>query len=122
MVGYKSKKFLAESREPDADFGFDLVPDVSLHYRETSDMIMEKADENLFYRLRHLKTFKDITKNTDTIWRYKWPDGGNIQVYDKTTEKTLFELGHDLQLAEYLVSLHNMSKILIKEVESKYVD
>jgi len=118
MVGYKSKKFLAESREPDADFGFDLVPDLSYHYRETSDMIMEKANSNLFYNLRHLKMFKERTKMQTTRWFIRWDDGKNINIYDGNN-KTICELD-DIVLAEYICSLHNMSNLMIKEIEQKY--
>lgn len=99
MVGYKSKKFLAESRDP------------TFH---------EKIDENLFYRMRHIKTFRDLTRNDKTIWMIRWVDGGNVQVYDKFSEKVLFDLGHDIHLAEYICALHNMSGKMIKEIETKY--
>jgi hypothetical protein len=111
MVGYKSKKFLAESREPD-------VLDVSLHYRETSDMIMEKANSDLFYNLRHLKMFKERTKMQKNRWFIRWDDGKNVVIYDNDN-KTICEL-EDIVMAEYICSLHNMSDRLIKEVESKY--
>lgn len=83
-------------------------------------MIMEKMDENLFYNLRHIKTFKGITNNDGSVWRYRWPDGRDIEVYNNKTNEILFYLGHDPQLAEYICSLHNMSHKLINEVESKY--
>ena len=83
-------------------------------------MIMEKMNENLFYNLRHLKQFKKLTNNDAIVWAYRWPDNGQIEVYNKKTEKTLFLFGHDVQLAEYVCCLHNMSNRLIKEVESKY--
>jgi hypothetical protein len=115
MAGYMSKKLMAQSRE--SDF---TVPDVDYHYRENDDMIMEKMNENLFYNLRHLKKFKELVRADDKIWRYEWPEFGNIKVYDKTTNTFLFELGYDVQLAEYIVCLHNMSARMIKEIESKY--
>lgn len=101
MVGWQSKKFLSESRDPNS-------------------MIMEKMENDLFYNLRHLKTFKQSSQNQNTVWSYRWPDGEDIEVYIKPNGKTLFKLGHDPQLAEYICSLHNMSNRLIKEVESKY--
>jgi hypothetical protein len=113
MVGYQSKKFLAESREPD-------VPDVSYHYRETSDMIMEKANSDLFYNLRHLKVFRERTESSKTKWFCSW-DGTDIQIiqiYDKN-DKLVCRLD-DIVMAEYICSLHNMSDRMIKEVESKY--
>lgn len=83
-------------------------------------MILEKMENDLFYNLRHLKTFKDSSKNQNTVWSYRWPDGGDIEIYIKPNGKTLFKVaGHDPQLAEYICSLHNMSNRLIKEVESK---
>jgi hypothetical protein len=116
MAGYISKKFLAESRDP--DFGYDLVPDVSLHYRETNDMIMEKANSDLFYNLRHLKMFKERTKMEKTRWFITWDDGDRIIVHDDR-KQVICELD-DIVMAEYICSLHNMSFMLIKEVEQKY--
>jgi len=95
--------------------------DVDYHNRETIDMIMEKADSSLFYNFRHLKNFKAMTKNVGTIWSYRWPEGDEIEMFDKLSGKTLFKCGHNPHFAEYLCSLHNMSDRLIKEVESKYV-
>lgn len=106
MTGYQSKKFLAESREPN-------VPNFN-------DIKMEAANPDLFYNLRHLKTFKENTKQKSTVWSFRWPVGEDIVIFDKVTGKTLFTVGHDPHFAEYLVSLHNMSERLIKEVESKY--
>ena len=116
MVGYKSKKFLAESREP--DFGYDLVPDVSLHYRETNDMIMEKANSDLFYNLRHLKMFKERTKMEKARWFITWDDGERIIIHDER-KQVICDLD-DIVMAEYICSLHNMSNLMIKEVEQKY--
>jgi hypothetical protein len=118
MTGYKSKKLMAESR--DADFGYDLtVPDVNYHNRETSDMIMEKANSNLFYNLRHLKMFKERTNMQTARWFITWDDGKNIRIHDEMNN-TICELD-DIVMAEYICSLHNMSNLMIKEVESKYV-
>lgn len=103
---------MAESRIP--------VPDVDYHFRETTDMIMEKANSNLFYNLRHLKMFKERTKMQSNRWFIRWDDGKNIVVYDNNNV-TICELD-DIVMAEYICSLHNMSGIMIKEVESKYVD
>jgi hypothetical protein len=77
-------------------------------------------ENELFYNIRHLKTFKDITKNSKTVWAYRYPNNRQIEVYDKNTGNILFMFGHDLQFAEYVCTLHNMSGRLIKEVESKY--
>jgi hypothetical protein len=116
MAGYISKKFLAESRDP--DFGYDLVPGLSYHNRETSDMIMEKANSDLFYNLRHLKMFKERTKMQTARWFITWEEGKNIRVHDEMNI-TICELD-DIVMAEYICSLHNMSFMLIKEVEQKY--
>ena len=110
MVGYKSKKFLAESREPD-------VPEVSYHYRETSDMRMEKANPDLFYAIRHLRMFQERAKMDKTKWFCSW-DKDDIQIYDK--KDNLICRLDDIVMAEYISSLHNMSARLIKEVEEKY--
>jgi hypothetical protein len=111
MAGYISKKFLAESREPD-------VPDVDYHYRETSDMIMEKANSNLFYNLRHLKMFKERTKMEKSRWFITWDDADKIIIHDER-KQVICDLD-DIVIAEYICSLHNMSFMLIKEVEQKY--
>ena len=92
--------------------------DVSYHYRETSDMIMEKADADLFYNLRHLKMFKGRAKAEKRRWFIRWDDGANIIIYDKDND-TICELDN-IVIAEYICSLHNMSERLVKEVESKY--
>jgi hypothetical protein len=82
-----------------------------------------KMEDDLFYQLRHLKTFRDSSGAKDNVWSYRWPDGGEIEVYEKYGyNKVLFKLGHDPQLAEYICSLHNMSRKLLKEVESKYAN
>lgn len=94
------------------------VPDVEYHNREVSDMRMEKANSNLFYNLRHLKMFKERTKMQKAIWFVRWDDGKNIIVYDGDNN-TICELD-DIVMAEYICSLHNMSNLMIKEVESKY--
>ena len=83
-------------------------------------MMFEKMESDLFYNLRHLKTFKELTKNNDTVWSYRWPDGGDIEMYDRLTGEVLFKVGHNPQLAEYICCLHNMSNRAIKEIESKY--
>ena len=110
MVGYKSKKFLAESREPD-------VPDLSYYNRETSDMRFESADPDMFYNLRHLKQFQKRTKSDKTKWFCSW-DKENILICDNKSN-VICKLD-DIVLAEYITSLHNMSFMLIKEVEQKY--
>ena len=116
MAGYQSKKLMAQSRDP--DFGYDLVPDVSLHYRETNDMIMEKANSDLFYNLRHLKMFKERTKMEKARWFITWDDGERIIIHDER-KQVICDLD-DIVMAEYICSLHNMSNLMIKEVEQKY--
>ena len=86
--------------------------------KETKDMIMEKANSDLFYNLRHLKMFKERVKMSKSRWFIRWDDGKNITIYDND-EKFICEL-YDIVMAEYICSLHNMSFLLIKEVESKY--
>ena len=82
---------------------------------------LPKMEDDLFYRLRHLKTFQESSGSVDNVWGYRWPDGGDIEVYERLgKERILFKLGHDPQLAEYICSLHNMSRTLVKEVETKY--
>jgi len=82
---------------------------------------LPKMEDDLFYRIRHLKTFQESSGSVDNVWSYRWPDGGDIEVYERFgKERMLFKLGHDPQLAEYICSLHNMSSKLVKEVETKY--
>ena len=97
---------------------FDPILDTDYHYRETSDMIMEKANADLFYNLRHLKMFKERTKMEKSRWFITWDDGDRIIVHDDS-KKVICELD-DIVMAEYICSLHNMSFMLIKEVEQKY--
>lgn len=78
-------------------------------------------DNELFQNIRHMKDFKYMSKNENTVWKYRWPNGKNIELYDARTKETLFTLGHDAHLAQYICDLHNMSDKLIDEVESKYV-
>jgi hypothetical protein len=78
-----------------------------------------KMNEYLYYDIRHLQNFQKLSDNKDTVWAYRWPDGKPIEIYNLNTKKTIFVL-NDLHLAEYLCSLHNMSKKLLKEVETKY--
>jgi hypothetical protein len=119
MAGYRSKRMLSESRDP--DFGYDLtVPDLDYHYRETSDMIMEKANADLFYNLRHLKMFKERTKMEKSRWFITWDDGDRIIIHDER-KQVICDLD-DILMAEYICSLHNMSFMLIKEVEDKYAE
>lgn len=83
-------------------------------------MIMEKMENDLFYNIRHLKAFKEMSGNDNGgIWCVKWKDGEDPLVYNDLDEKINFHV-NDIQLAEYVASLHNMLGRLIKEVESKY--
>jgi hypothetical protein len=103
MVGYQSKKFLAESREPFA-----------VNY---NDIEFEKMNPELFYNLRHLKLFQERTKSNKTKWFCSW-DHENILIYDN--QNNMICKLDDIVLAEYITSLHNMSIRLIREVEEKY--
>ena len=83
-------------------------------------MILEKMENDLFYNLRHLKTFKEMTDNSTNVWRIDWSDGGDPSIV--SGKRVICNIpSHDIQLAEYMCALHNMSTMLIKEVESKYV-
>jgi len=79
-----------------------------------------KMPEDIFYMLRHLKTFKGLTGNDSSVWRVKWNNGESPMVYNMHNENIKFYVD-DIQLAEYIASLHNYSAKLVKEVESKYV-
>ena len=103
MVGYQSKKFLAESREP-------FEPNFN-------DIKMEAANPDLFYNLRHLKQFQTRTKMDKSKWFCSW-DNENILIYDN--KNNMICKLDDIVLAEYITSLHNMSIRLIREVEEKY--
>ena len=82
-------------------------------------MIFEKMEDDLFYNLRHIKTFKKLSNNDDSVWRIRWEDGREIEVYNTITNVS-FNVP-DIHLAEYICTLHNTSNMMIKEVESKYV-
>ena len=92
MVGYKSKKMMADIR-------------------------MENDKPDLFYNLRHLKMFQERTKMNKTKWFCSW-DNNDIQIYDRNNN--LVCRLDDIVMAEYICSLHNMSNLMIKEVEQKY--
>ena len=81
-------------------------------------MIFEKMEDDLFYNLRHIKTFKKLSNNEDSVWRIRWEDGREIEVYNTITNVS-FNVP-DIHLAEYICTLHNTSNMMIKEVESKY--
>lgn len=91
------------------DFGYDL--------EKKMEKLQKPEDDQLY---RHLKTFRTLTNNDDSIWRYRCPNGRDIEVYNDKTNEILFYLGHDPHLAEYICLLHNMSHKIIKEVKSKY--
>jgi hypothetical protein len=78
-----------------------------------------KMENDLFYMMRHLKTFKTLTNNDDSVWLYRWPNGSSIEIYNKKTNEILCTV-ESPHIAEYIVSLHNSSNNLVKEVESKY--
>jgi hypothetical protein len=79
-----------------------------------------KMENDLFYMLRHLKTFKDITGNNNGgIWCIRWNDGEDPMIYNDKDETIKFYVP-DIQLAEYIASLHNYNNELVKEIESKY--
>lgn len=80
-----------------------------------------EMSEDLFYQILNLKTFKETTGNDNGgVWRIKWNDGEIPMIYNDKDESIKFYVD-DIQLAVYIVSLHNYSKTLIKEVESNYV-
>jgi hypothetical protein len=82
---------------------------------------MEKMPSELFYTMRHLKTFKEITGNDNGgIWCIKWNDGHSPMIYNDKNESIKFYVD-DIQLAEYIVTLHNTNRKFLKEIESKYV-
>jgi hypothetical protein len=82
---------------------------------------LTKMSDDLFYRMRHLKTFKNLTGNDNGgIWCIKWNDGESPMIYNDRDESIKFYVDN-IHLAEYIVSLHNFGGSLIKEVESKYV-
>ena len=78
-------------------------------------------DSELFQNIRHMKDFAELTKQQNTKWSYRWPNGGEIEVFQLPRGLTLFKLGHDVHLAQYICDLHNMRETMIDEVESKYV-
>jgi len=75
---------------------------------------------NLFENLRHLKDFKEIIgKNKHDVWRVHWKDGGEVEI-KRAGDLVCKVPNHDVQLATYICSLHNMSNRMIKEVDEKY--
>ena len=83
-------------------------------------MVMNKIDNDLFYNIRHLKEFGEIIgKGHVNNWRVYWKDGDDIKIcrgYDVVCTIP----NHDIQLATYICSLHNMAARMIHEVETKY--
>jgi len=79
-----------------------------------------EMENELFYDLRHLKDFRKIVgKNKYDVWQVRWPDGGEVEI-QRAGDVVCTIPNHDIQLATYICSLHNMSTRMIKEVESKY--
>ncbi len=84
--------------------------------------VKEIMPEDLYQNIRRMKDFANRTNHTRTKWAYRWPDGGDVEVFQLPNGgKTMFKLGHDVHLAQYICDLHNMREQMIKEVESKYV-
>ena len=81
---------------------------------------MTKMTDDLFYLMRHLKTFKDLTNNDGAVWAYRWPDGSSIEIYNKKTNEILCMV-ESPHIAEYICSLNNTSHRFVKEIEAKYV-
>lgn len=75
-------------------------------------------DGKLYYDIRHLKDFRQLSKNSDDIWSYRFNEDGNVEIYNSRGKIICKNLGHDLHLAEYIISLHNMCDRLIKEIEN----
>lgn len=81
---------------------------------------LPKMKNDLFYQIRHLKTFRKLSGNENGgIWCVRWLDGKNPEVYNDRNESIKFTVP-DIHLAEYVASLHNSLNTFIKEVESKY--
>ena len=81
---------------------------------------MEKMPSDLFYTMRHLKTFKDLTNSEGAVWAFRWPDGCSIEIYNKITNEVLCT-AESPHIAEYICALNNTSHKFVKEIESKYV-
>jgi hypothetical protein len=79
-----------------------------------------KMDHKTFCDIRHLKDFKKLSNNQQNFWAFRWPTEKDIEMFDIHTKQTLFTVGHDVHLAQYICDLHNMSNRLIEEIESKY--
>lgn len=76
--------------------------------------------DDLFYQIRHIKTFREITGNDNGgIWCIRWPDGQEPQIFNDRNESIKFNID-DIHMAEYIVTMNNFVMNLIKEVESKY--
>lgn len=81
---------------------------------------MEKMTSELFYNMRYLKTFKDLTNSDGAVWRWRWPDRFSIEIYNINTNEILCTV-ESPHIAEYICALNNTSHKFVKEIESKYV-
>ena len=77
-------------------------------------------NEHLEWMIKHIKTFSEVTGNDNGgIWSIKWADGSNDpMIYNNKNPELNFSVPN-IMLAEYIASLHNAAKYLIKEVEFK---
>ena len=74
--------------------------------------------DELFYNIRHLKKFMELSGNEKSVWKFRWNDGSPIEVYDKDTGIVLLTIdSHDPHLASYICFMQNMIGTLIKEAE-----
>lgn len=72
----------------------------------------------LFYEIRHLKDFKKLSGNNDSVWCWRWPDGASkVEIYCKGAKKGLFNVDN-VHLAQYICDLHNLSGSMINHLES----
>lgn len=79
-----------------------------------------KMENELYYDIRHLKDFKEMTgKGKVNEWRVVWKNGEEVKIC-RGNDVVCSVPNHDVQLATYICSLHNMSANLVKEVEEKY--
>jgi hypothetical protein len=81
---------------------------------------MTKMSDDLYYQIRHLKTFRSLTGNDNGgIFCVRWKNGEDPEVFNDRDESINLKID-DIHMAEYIASLNNFVMNLIKEVESKY--
>lgn len=75
-------------------------------------------NDNLYYDIRELKTFRELAVGNQPWFIERNWDGNDVQIVDKDN-KRLFTIGGGIHLATYICMMNNRLQKLIDEVESK---